>query len=151
MIDFGIFLTYLMIGTAAIMILTGKYWKIFMAAWGLIILDSVLFAFGIYSDLLIPPIVGVCFWLIAILCPIIIGLMDKNKIRSTLYKFGGFISILLVTYLLASDDVLNSYENYNTTASSVKLVGMGLITFYILALGAVAAVLYAELGKLFKK
>jgi hypothetical protein len=28
---------------------------------------------------------------------------------------------------------------------------MGLITFYILSIGAIVAVLYAELGKLFKK
>jgi hypothetical protein len=30
-------------------------------------------------------------------------------------------------------------------------VGMGLIVFYILSLGAIAAGLFAELGKLFKK
>jgi hypothetical protein len=37
------------------------------------------------------------------------------------------------------------------TEGSTKRVGMGLITFYILSIGAIVAVLYAELGKLFKK
>jgi hypothetical protein len=49
------------------------------------------------------------------------------------------------------DEVLNSYEKYETTASSSKKVGMGLITFYFLLFGAIGAVLYAELSKVFSK
>jgi len=42
-------------------------------------------------------------------------------------------------------------EKFGMTEASTKRVGMGLIVFYILSLGAIAAVLFAELGKLFKK
>ena len=41
-------------------------------------------------------------------------------------------------------------EKFGMTEASTKRVGMGLITFYILSIGAILAVLYAELGKLFK-
>ena len=52
---------------------------------------------------------------------------------------------------MASDEVLGSYEKYEITSSTAKQVGMGLTTFYILAIGAIGAVLYAELSKLFAK
>ena len=57
----------------------------------------------------------------------------------------------IIAYVLASDEVLNSYDKYEITASSSKQVGMGLITFYFLLFGAIAAILYAELSKVFSK
>jgi hypothetical protein len=151
LIDIGIILTYLMIGTASIFILTDKYWKYFMIAWGLMLLDVALMVFGVYAYLLIPPIVWLSFICLVILCPVIMALMDKNKRISALYKFGGFLAILLITYLFSSSEVLHSYEKYEITASTVKKVGMGLTAFYVLAIGAIGAVLYAELSKVFSK
>ena len=155
----GILLTYLMIGIASILILTGEYWKYFMVVWGLMILDVVLMAFGVYTyaslldeaTLLIPPIVWVGFICIVLFCPVIIALLDKNKRISALYKFGGFIAILLITYLFSSSEVLPSYEKYNINAGAAKRVGMGLNAFYFLAIGAVLTVIYTEFGKVFKK
>lgn len=151
LINIGILLTYLMIGTASILILTGEYWKYFMVVWGLMILDVVLMAFGVYTYLLIPPIVWVGFICIVLLCPIVIALLDKNKRISALYKFGGFVAILLITYLFSSSEVLPSYEKYQINSGAAKRVGMGLNAFYFLAIGAVVAVLYTEFGKAFKK
>ena len=37
------------------------------------------------------------------------------------------------------------------TSSTAKKVGMGLNTFYLLAIGAIGAILYAELSKVFSK
>ena len=75
-------------------------------------------------------------------------MMQKtNNAKKTLYTIGGLVVVLIFSYLIASDEVLNSYEKYETTASSSKKVGMGLITFYFLLFGAIGAVLYAELGK----
>ena len=39
----------------------------------------------------------------------------------------------IISYLMASDEVLNSYEKYEITASTSKKVGMGLITFYFIS------------------
>ena len=151
LINIGILLTYLMIGAASILILADKYWKYFMVVWGLMILDVALMVFGVYTYLLIPPIVWISIITIVIFCPVIIALMDKNKRISALYKFGGFLAILLITYLFSSSEVLHSYEKYEITASTAKKVGMGLTTFYVLAIGAIGAVLYAELSKVFSK
>ena len=78
-------------------------------------------------------------------------MQNTNNAKKTLYTSGGLVIAFLIAYLLASNEVLSSYEKYNITASSSKQVGMGLITFYFLMFGAIAAVLYAELSKVFSK
>jgi NADH:ubiquinone oxidoreductase subunit 6 (subunit J) len=79
-------------------------------------------------------------------------MMQKtNNTKKTLYTIGGLVVILIFSYLIASDEVLGSYEKYEITASTAKKVGMGLTTFYVLAIGAIGAVLYAELSKVFSK
>ena len=78
-------------------------------------------------------------------------MQNTNNAKKTLYTSGGLVIAFLIAYLLASDEVLNSYEKYETTAASSKQVGMGLIAFYFLLFGAIGAVLYAELSKAFSK
>ena len=78
-------------------------------------------------------------------------MQNTNNAKKTLYTAGGLVVALIIAYVLASDEVLNSYEKYKITASSSKQVGMGLITFYFLLFGAIAAILYAELSKVFSK
>ena len=78
-------------------------------------------------------------------------IQNTNNAKKTLYTSGGLVIAFLIAYLLASNEVLSSYEKYNITASSSKQVGVGLITFYFLLFGAIAAILYAELSKVFSK
>jgi len=86
-----------------------------------------------------------------------IGFGIKNMIqktgsaKKTLFTIGGLVAIIIIAYITASDEVLNEYKKYNITTSASKQVGMGLITFYILIFGAIAAVLYSELSKMFSK
>jgi|TARA_B110000459_G_scaffold33469_1_gene35096 NADH:ubiquinone oxidoreductase subunit 6 (subunit J) len=79
-------------------------------------------------------------------------MMQKtNNAKKTLYTIGGLFIIIILSYITASDEVLGSYEKYEITASTAKKVGMGLTTFYILAISAIGAVLYSELSKVFTK
>jgi NADH:ubiquinone oxidoreductase subunit 6 (subunit J) len=78
-------------------------------------------------------------------------MQQANNAKKTLTAVGGLLLIILIAYLMSSDEVLGSYEKYEITASTAKKVGMGLTTFYILAIGAIGAVLYAELSKVFAK
>ena len=86
-----------------------------------------------------------------------IGFGIKNMIQKTgsaqktLVTIGGLIAVLIIAYFTASDEVLNEYEKYNINSSTSKQVGMGLITFYFLIFGAIAAILYTELSKVFSK
>ena len=76
---------------------------------------------------------------------------NTENAKKTLYTIGGLVAVLLFSYLIASDEVLRSFEKYEITSSNSKQVGMGLIAFYLLMFGAIAAVLYAELSKRFSK
>ena len=42
-------------------------------------------------------------------------------------------------------------EEYEITASTSKRVGIGLYSFYILAIGAIGSIIYAEFSKIFSK
>jgi len=76
---------------------------------------------------------------------------NTENAKKTIYTILGLIGVLLFSYLIASNEVLSSFEKYEINASTSKKVGMGLITFYFLIFGAIAAVLYAELSKVFSK
>ena len=78
-------------------------------------------------------------------------IQKTNNAKKTLYTIGGLVAVLIFSYIIASDEVLASYEEYKITASTAKKVGMGLTAFYLLAIGAIGAVLYAELSKAFSK
>ena len=78
-------------------------------------------------------------------------LANRENTKKTLYTIAALASVLLCSYLIASNEVLNSFEKYEITQSTSKNVGMGLITFYVLIFGAIGAVLYAELSKMFSK
>jgi sulfite exporter TauE/SafE len=75
----------------------------------------------------------------------------QENTKKTLYIIGGLILIVIVSYLIASGQVPNSYEKYNITSSVSKRVGMGLNMFYFLSIGAVGTILYTELSKMFSK
>ena len=74
-----------------------------------------------------------------------------DNAKKTLYTIGGLVVVLIISYLIASSEVLPSYEKYKITSGAAKRVGMGLNAFYFLAIGAVLTVLYTEFGKALKK
>ena len=79
-------------------------------------------------------------------------MIQNNKdAKKTLYTIGGLIIACILAYFLSSSEVLNSYEKYEITSSISKRVGMGLNMFYLLAIGAIGAVLYTEFSKAFSK
>ena len=92
---------------------------------------------------------------IATLTTIVFGvkkmLSNTRNAKKTLYTILGLIVICVVSYLIASDEVLQSYEEYKINSTQSKNVGAGLIMFYILSVLAISAILYAELSKAFSK
>ena len=75
-------------------------------------------------------------------------IINSKSAKKTILTGGGLIIILLLSYfVLASDEVLISYEKYNITPSASNMVGMGLWSFYILSVLAVGSIIVAELSK----
>ena len=91
--------------------------------------------------------------LAAVIYPLMFLAKNPSKGKTALMGVGGLLLIAVVSFIIASGDLMTfpGSEKFGMTEASTKRVGMGLITFYILSIGAILAVLYAELGKLFKK
>ena len=71
--------------------------------------------------------------------------LGASNRKKTIYKLIGFFIISLISYLLASDEILDIYKKYEITAAVSKQVGMGLWIFYIVLVGAVLSILVSPL------
>ena len=73
---------------------------------------------------------------------------DPGKMKGTAIGIGAMILVFVVSYVLASREVLKSYGD--VTESTSRMVGMGLISFYILLVLAVLSIVYASVSRLLK-
>ena len=73
---------------------------------------------------------------------------DPKKMMGTGIGIGAMIVVFFVSYLISSDEVLESYGDI--TASTSQMVGAGLITFYILLILAVLSIIYASVSRMLK-
>lgn len=80
-------------------------------------------------------------------------LANIKKSKGTLVGVLVFAVVLVISYFLASDEVLRSYAMGDGSAPSpelVKVSGAGIIAFYLFGLLAIAAAIFAEISRLFK-
>ena len=97
-----------------------------------------------------------CYVLFAIgaAAAIILPIINLGKNPAGAKSAGiGLIALIVVfgiAYALAGDEMLPKYEDFIEGPADSKRVGMGLIAFYILAFGAIAATLYSSVSKIFK-
>ena len=78
-------------------------------------------------------------------------IQNAENAKKTIYTILGLLTICIMSYVVASDEVLSSFEKYDITSEVSKQVGMGLYVFYLLAFGGIASILFAEFSKAFKK
>tara|TARA_B100000902_G_scaffold394238_1_gene450146 strand:+ start:428 stop:856 length:429 start_codon:yes stop_codon:yes gene_type:complete len=71
---------------------------------------------------------------------------NPKKFIGSAIGIGAMIMIFVISYVLASDEVLRTYGDI--TASTSKMVGAGLFTFYILLVLAVLSIIYAGISRL---
>ena len=69
----------------------------------------------------------------------------KESWKTALGVIGGIILVMVISYFLASDEILTSWEKYEITTSTSKRVGMGLVTLCILGGGAIISLLAMEI------
>lgn len=86
----------------------------------------------------------------AIIFPIINMIGDLQKAKRALVGIGGVAVVFLFSYLVSSNEVLDSYVKYNVTESSSQMIGAVLIMMYALGLGAILLAVAGEIYKAFK-
>lgn len=86
----------------------------------------------------------------AIVLPLINLGKNPSGGKGALIGLIALVVVFVLSYVLAGDEMLPKYENFIDGPEDSKMVGMGLIAFYILAFGAIAAVVYSSISKLIK-
>lgn len=85
--------------------------------------------------------------IVLVLFYVIKGLFRGN-IKKTLLSIGAFALVIIVSYVLADDSVMYDRNNVELiSASGAKWVGAGLISFYILGIVAIGAVVLSSVNK----
>jgi hypothetical protein len=91
---------------------------------------------------------------IALIAAIVLPLMNTLKNPSVLIKSGislaGLLVIFAIAYGIADDKVNTLAASMDQTAGSVKLIGAGLIVFYITLGISVVGLIYSEVTKALK-
>lgn len=86
----------------------------------------------------------------AIILPIINLAKNPGGAKSGLIGLVALIVVFIIAYVMAGDEMLPKYEGFIDGPEDSKLVGMGLIAFYILSFGAIGAIVYSSVSKLIK-
>ena len=87
---------------------------------------------------------GLCI-IIAIFMPLIKAFGDPKSLKKMGMGIGALLLAFFIAYLTSSGEAEGGYSE-----RTVKLVGAGIITFYILAIAAILGIVYTEIRKAFK-
>ncbi|RZN82057.1 MAG: DUF1385 domain-containing protein [Winogradskyella sp.] len=110
---------------------------------------------------LVEPIAWVSYIMLGLVLAFVVFFVIKNLftntagLKNTLIGVGLFVAVLLISYVLASstDAIENGYmyDGVLATETESKLVGTGLRAFYVLILGAAAAMIFSGVKKIINK
>jgi hypothetical protein len=110
---------------------------------------------------LVDPIAIVAYIMLALVIGFVLFFVVKNlltntaDLKNTLIGVGAFAAVLVFSYVVSSGaDVLENGYKYNgelATEGESRMVGAGLIAFYILILGAIVTMIFSGVKKLISK
>jgi len=87
---------------------------------------------------------GLCI-VIAIGMPLVRAFGDPDSLKKMGIGTGALLAVFLIAYFTSSGEAEGDYPE-----GTVKLVGAGIVTFYIMAVTAVLGILYTEIKKAFE-
>jgi hypothetical protein len=101
----------------------------------------------LYTGYIIMAIV-----VIMVLMFVVSGVLAGN-VKKTLMSVGAFLAVVVISYAMASGSTegLPLVDNQVVTESTSRWVGTGLIAFYILAVGAIASMVFSGVKKVSTK
>lgn len=120
---------------------------------GISVFFLILFSFEVITEGLLlywTYLLIVIATILAVVFPVIFMIQNPKGIKKTLVGIGAMVLLFLIAYLIASDEVLPKYEKYGVDPSTSKQVGMGLIATYLFGLGAIGAIIYSAVSRIFK-
>ena len=86
----------------------------------------------------------------AMFFPLLAAVKEPSTLGKSAIGIGGMVVLFVIAYLLSDDQVNLKSAAMGITGSGSKLIGAGLIMFYITLLLAVLALIYSEISKALK-
>lgn len=86
----------------------------------------------------------------AVILPLINAIKAPANLLKSLYGVIALIVVFIIAYALSGSYVKPQWAVLGITEGTSKLVGAGLITFYIVIIAAVIGLIYSEISKAFK-
>ncbi|NQZ76195.1 MAG: hypothetical protein HRT61_08800 [Ekhidna sp.] len=86
-------------------------------------------------------LIGVCV-LTAVGMPLVKAFGDPDSLKKMGIGVGALLVVFVISYLIA-----DGTPQGDASGTTAKMVGAGIYTFYILALGAVGGIVYTEIKK----
>ncbi len=88
--------------------------------------------------------------LAAIVFPIIRLATNPKQAKGAMLGVLALVVVFGISWVLSSDEVLPEYEKFEMTPESTKMVGAGLVSFYILTLVAVGSMVFFGIKRIFR-
>jgi inner membrane protein involved in colicin E2 resistance len=105
-------------------------------------MESLIIDIGMYLTYAMLAIAAIA----AIAFPVVYLVQDPKKAKASLYGVLGLAVIFVVSYLISSNELYKEVQDPVTS----KLVGGGIIMFYILFVASILTAVYSEIAKIFK-
>lgn len=86
----------------------------------------------------------------AIIFPLINAIKTPANLLKSLAGVGALVVVFVISYMLSGSEVAVKAAASGIDASSSKLIGAGLITFYIVLVLSIGGVIFSELNKALK-
>ena len=103
--------------------------------------DAGLYAAYLFFAIAIGSAIGMSF---------INTIKSPGEIKKAAYALTGMVVLFIVSYALSSSDVSVVQAAKGLTESTSKLVGAGLIMFYLISVIAILGLVYSEINKAIK-
>jgi hypothetical protein len=86
----------------------------------------------------------------AIVLPLLNAIKTPGTFVRSLYGVGALVVVFVIAYAVSGSDVTQNQAALGVTENSSRMIGAGLIMFYITLVVAVVGIVYSEISKAFK-
>ena len=86
----------------------------------------------------------------AVVFPIINGIRSPKSLKGTLLGLGGLLVIFAISFAVSSSEVSAKNAALGVTETQMKVIGAGLLVFYITLVLAILGLIYSEISKALK-
>jgi len=84
-----------------------------------------------------------------IILPIMNMIKAPKEIGKTFMSIGGILVFFLIAYMLSGSEVTVKYSSLGVTEFGSKIIGAGIIMFYLTIVSALGAIVLSEVRKVF--